>query len=158
MQEKEFETLYLAVTKDQYELILDFDNSARELAKRWYVTKNFVYNSVNRGWVHYYRNLKFERIQIPIDKAECEYSKVARKMEKFNFLKTLRESKNLTLSQMKTLLNKNKDFKFQITTDLVAKYEHLIVRLLPKRIVTLYAKIFEIDEQDLRSKLATLEK
>ncbi len=156
MQAKEFETLYLAVTKDQYELILDLDNSVKALAKRWYVSTSFIYNSINRGWVVYGRNLKFERVQIPIDKVEREYSKLSRKFKKSNYLKTLRENNNLTLSQMKVLLNKNKNFKFRITTDSVEKYEHLTARLLPKKVVSIYAKIFDIDEQDLRSKLVTL--
>lgn len=156
MREKEFETLYLAVTNDQYEHIFDFDNSPSALAKRCGVSKTFLSRSVTHNWCDCVRNIKFERIKIAIEKNNKEPVKCARKITKFNFLRTLREEKKLTLAQMKTLLNKAKNFKYKITCELVAKFEQFTTSSLSPKIIKLYAKVFEIDEQLLKQKLQTL--
>ena len=161
-------TLYLAVTDDEYEYIVDFADTVEELAQRLHISTALIYWCIRKGRRAWHSTCKFEKISfIDTEKSSTEKKKArpktqrkkkfAEKKQNFNFLHTLWIGANYTPFQLKRIFNQIKKFRYTFTPQKIEKFERLLPKNLPKRIIKIYAQFFKFNVEDLIAKLNDFE-
>ena len=56
--------MFLAISADKYEFILDFDENIKALAKRWQISTAQIYKTIKTGRIYKRGNCKFEIVEL----------------------------------------------------------------------------------------------
>lgn len=143
--------LYLAVTDDEYEVIIELADSVSDLAKKLKVSSALIYRGLKARCSTRYTKMKFEVVNL--SKVKGKTKKHRKENNNYNFLYNLRKGKNLSQVALKKLLNQNKTFKFHFTEATVSEFEKMKVSKIPQKIIDLYAKVFDISVDFLQTAL-----